>query len=274
MVEENKMRYDVDISDFIDVENLKSKIAEYGTNPPFDHVIIDGFFHENIAKELEKEFPEFDSEIWHGYENPLEIKKLCNTWNSFPTVTYKAFSLLNSKSFVEILSTNLLSGKDLFSDSGLNGGGWHIHKKGGKLNTHLDYSLHPKMKLQRKLNIIIYMNSNWKKEWGGSLGLWDNKHREKPGELVTSVWCKFNRAVIFDTTQNSWHGLPEPLNCPEGESRKSLAAYYLCLPPKDVDERGKALFAPTKEQEGDAKILELIKKRSNIETASSVYKKQ
>ena len=75
----------------------------------------------------------------------------------------------------------------LISDPGLNGGGWHIHKQGGKLNTHLDYSLHPKLVLQRKINIIIYLNSCWKKNWGGNLGLWGNGSSKFPGKTFPSV---------------------------------------------------------------------------------------
>ena len=130
--------------------------------------------------------------------------------------------------------TNKISKKKLYSDIGLNGGGWHIHKKGGKLNQHLDYSLHPKLGLERKLNIIIYLNSNWKKEWKGNLGFWSNESNKEPGNLVREIEPKFNRAILFDTTQNSWHGLPEPVNCPKGEYRKSLAIYYLCKPSKKL----------------------------------------
>ena len=249
------------------------QIGAYGSKPPFDHVVIDGFFVTDFANKLAEEFPGFDSDIWLRYNNPIEIKKVCNDWNVFPRNTYSIFSYFNSPDWLNYLSTKLLAGKPLYADNGLNGGGWHVHKRGGKLNTHLDYSLHPKLNLQRKLNIIIYINPNWKKEWGGALGLWGNKSSEKPGNLVTSIWNKFNRAVIFDTTQNSWHGLPEPLQCPEDEFRKSLAAYFLCEAPDDIDTRGKALFSPTREQENDKEVIELIKKRSNIETASSVYDK-
>ena len=110
---------------------------------------------------------------------------------------------------------------------------------------------------------------------GGSLGLW-SQHKEKiaPGDLVQTIEPFFNRAVLFDTTQNSWHGLPEPINCPEGVCRNSLAVYYLCKPRHNVDVRGRALFAPTKEQENDPEILELIKKRSSVQTSSQVYRKK
>jgi len=253
--------------------SLEKQIEEYGKNPPFDYVVIDDFFQNDFAKKLAEDFPAFDSDEWHWYNNAIEVKKGCNNWNAFPKNTYSVFSYFNSQDWLNYLSTKLLGEKKIYSDSGLNGGGWHTYKKGGKLNTHLDYSLHLKLGLQRKLNIIVYMSPNWKKEWGGALGLWGNESSEKPGDLVVSVWNKFNRAVIFDTTQNSWHGLPEPLSCPNNESRQSLAAYFLSEPPEDVDTRGKALFAPTKEQESDSDILELIRKRSSVETASSVYKK-
>lgn len=259
------------LRNFVDVESISDQLSHYGKEGPFDHVVIDDFFLPNIAQSLHEEFPDFESDVWKGYNSPIEKKRLCNTWDSFPVLTYKVFSALNSPEFVSLLSTKLLSSRNLFSDQGLNGGGWHIHKRGGKLNTHLDYSVHPKLGLQRKLNIIVYVNPDWQENWGGSLGLWGNESAEKPGDLVKSVWSKFNRAVVFDTTQNSWHGLPEPLVCPDGQARQSLAAYYLCDPSEGVDTRGKALFAPTKEQENDEEILDLIKRRSSVASASGVY---
>lgn len=256
----------------INEKSLLRALSNYGKNGPFDHCVIDNFFKKKIALQLENEFPNFNSEKWHKYNNAIEVKKTCNNWNVFPPVTYQAFSFLNSDNFLKTMRKVIFKNKKLFSDIGLNGGGWHIHKKGGKLNTHLDYSLHPKLGLQRKLNIIIYLNSNWRKEWGGSLGLWSNESDKKPGKLVKKIEPKFNRAVLFDTTQNSWHGLPNPLNCPKNEYRKSIAVYYLCEPHKNVNERGKALFAPTDKQANDKAVIELIKKRSNIKTASSTYK--
>ena len=73
-----------------------------------------------------------------------------------------------------------------------------MHKNGGKLNVHLDYSIHPKLKLQRKINILVYMTPEWNQSWGGYLDLYDNSSKKKPGELVEAVAPLFNRAVIFD----------------------------------------------------------------------------
>ena len=72
---------------------------------------------------------------------------------------------------------------------------------------------------------------------------------------------------------NSWHGLPDPVTCPEGMSRNSLAAYYLCEAPEATENRGKALYAPTENQKGDVAIAELIKKRASLTHAKEVYKK-
>jgi len=257
---------------FIDKNNLLKSLDTYAKEGPFDHCVIDNFFPKKIAKELEKEFPSFNSEIWHKYENAIEIKKTCNNWNVFPPLTYQVFNFLNSEEFTSLISKKILKDKKLFSDVGLNGGGWHIHKKGGKLNTHLDYSLHPKLGLQRKFNIIIYLNSKWKKSWGGSLGFWGNESSKHPGEIEKKVFPKFNRAILFDTTQNSWHGLPDPVNCPKNEFRKSIAIYYLCSPPKNISKRGKALFAPSENQKKDEAILKLIEERSSVSKAKKVYR--
>lgn len=257
----------------INLEGFAAAARTFGQEGPFDHAIIDNFFTDDFARALEAEFPAFDGDAWHTYDNAIELKKTCNNWNLFPPCTYQVFNYLNSKAFTDLVSLHLLDGIPVHADPGLNGGGWHIHGAGGKLNTHLDYSIHPKLGLQRKLNIIIYMNSRWKPEWGGHLGLWSNERPERPGALIKSVEPRFNRAVVFDTTQNSWHGLPEPLTCPPDEQRKSLAAYFLCAAPADVDPRGKALFAPTEAQKSDEGVLELIRRRSNVETAASVYKR-
>jgi hypothetical protein len=254
----------------LNIEAIKSAAASFKGNLPFDHCAIDNFFSADFAKRLEWEFPNFDDKVWHEYNNPIEIKKTLNNWNVFKPLTYQTFTFFNSPEFLRLLS-DLFGVDPLFADGGLNGGGLHIHKRGGKLNTHLDYSIHPKIGAQRKLNLLVYLNSNWKPEWRGQLGLWEADNN-KPGKLVKEYDAVFNRAIVFDTTQESWHGLPEPLLCPNGECRKSLAVYYLTTPPAVVDTRGKALFHPTKEQEGDSAILELIARRSNVDTAKETYR--
>lgn len=255
----------------VNLDRINKAAAKWTESKPFPHFIVDGFFDAEVAKTLEEEFPNFEDDLWQEYDNAIEFKKVCNNWNVFPKHTYEAFTYLNSIKFVDFISESLFGKCKLFCDTGLNGGGWHIHGRGGKLNTHLDYSLHPKLRLQRKLNLIVYLNSEWQSDWGGHLGLWDNKHSDAPGDLIKQVEPKFNRALIFDTTMNSWHGFPNPIRCPGNQMRKSMAVYYLTEPQDNVDDRGKALFAPSNEQHDNIEVLELIKKRRNIATASSVY---
>jgi Rps23 Pro-64 3,4-dihydroxylase Tpa1-like proline 4-hydroxylase len=240
---------------------------------PFNYAVIDDFFTDDVAKQLVAEFPSYDSAVWNAhYHNALEDKKACNRWDNFPATTYKAFSYLTGEAFTFYLQ-QILSDPNLAADAGLHGGGWHAHTKGGKNNIHLDYSIHPKLELQRKLNIIIYISPEWDTAWGGGLEIWDhNEETGGPRQCVTTVENRFNRAVIFDTTQNSWHGLPKELNCPDGSIRCSLAAYYVTEPLTNADPRGKALFAPYGDQVNDPDVIELIKKRSNVTNAPGVYK--
>jgi hypothetical protein len=105
------------------------------------------------------------------------------------------------------------------------------------------------------------------------LELWSNdEEKNLPKECIKKIDNKFNRAVIFDTTQNSWHGLPDAINCPPGMYRKSLAIYYVSPPRKEAEVHDRALFAPYKDQVSDPKILELIKKRSSSKTSGEVYR--
>ena len=253
------------VSPHVDFPGLKSA---FRNAKPFNHVVIDGFFEQHIADALAAEFPSWDSPIWAEYNNAIEIKKLSNKWDKFPKLTYSVFAHLVSPEFTEAISS--LVGERLYSDPGLNGGGWHTHRPGGKLNTHLDYSIHPKLGLERRLNIIVYLQPAWKPEYGGELGLWE-ADGAKPGKLAAQIGCNFNRAVIFDTSQNSWHGLPEPVRSPEGINRNSIAAYYLCDPRPNVSDRGKALFAPYGDQANDPEVLDLIRRRSQVNSAASVY---
>jgi hypothetical protein len=247
---------------------------QYNKSLPFNHVIIDDFFLPQVAEQLAKEFPDYNDPMLGYYNNAIENKKVFNKWDKFPKLTYQAFTMLGRPDFLSNIRGLIgnPSTTKLWMDYGLNGGGWHLHTRNGNNNVHLDYNIHPKLGEQRKLNIIIYMTPDWKSEWGGGLELWShNPETKRPKDLVKTVENKFNRAVIFDTTQNSWHGLPKKITCPEGVIRKSLAAYYVQPAPENADPRGKALFAPTKEQEGNPEIEQLIRDRSNVATANKFH---
>ncbi len=249
----------------------KEIIKKYNNAQPFPHLIIENFLNNEIANRISHLFPNYDEQYLHGYSNAIEEKKVTNDWNKFPKDIYSTFLYLCSESFTSLL--RILTGSaSLQADLGLHGGGIHMHKRGGKLNTHLDYSIHPKVKLQRKLNILIYLTPSWKKEWGGELCFFENSNKKTPGKLLEKIEPIFNRAVIFDVTKNSWHGLPHPINCPINVSRNSLALYYLQTPDNlTVKKREKALFVPSEWQRGDIEVEKLCIDRASIDKSKEVY---
>ena len=247
--------------------------TQFLANEPFNYIVMDNFFTQETVQQLVKEFPDYNSPVWNAhYNNPIENKKACNHWDKFPATTYSVLHYLCSTAFETIVG-KITGNIGVKADVGLHGGGWHAHTQAGKLNIHLDYSIHPKLKLERHYNLIVYITPDWSADWGGGLELWSHdSETARAKELVTTVENRFNRAVLFDTTQYSWHGLPKDLVCPAGVMRQSLAVYYVTDPAADASDRGKALFVPREDQKDNPEIMELIKKRSQVATAESVYK--
>jgi hypothetical protein len=261
----------LNLTDMINIDRVVEALSTFKGALPFDHCVVDGFFTDDFAREISQEFPDFDSPKWHCYKNAIEDKKTLNNWNEFGPQTYRAFCMLSDDQISRDLSNAV--GTKLYPDPGLHGGGWHIHGVGGNLNPHLDYSIHPKFGKQRRINIIIYLSDNLDPvQHGGHLGFWsEDAQTQQPSDLITEIEPVFNRAVIFDTTQKSWHGMSRPFTPAAGVYRKSLAMYYMCEPALDADVRGRALFAPRSDQRGDESVLDLIKRRSNVGTSSQVY---
>lgn len=240
---------------------------------PFNFVVIDNFWNKTTANLLHKEITKFSLKNTNAhYDNAIEKKLVCNHYDKFDHNLYNAFSFLNSPLFLQIIK-KITGIKKIIPDIGLHGGGLHIHPSGGKLNIHKDYSIHPKLKMERRLNLIIYMTKNWKAKWGGELQLWSHdKKKNQPLNLEHNILNKFNRAILFDTTQNSWHGLPNKIKMPKGTFRNSIAIYYLTQPRKKTERRSKALFSPTEKQKNDKNVLSLIKKRANEKFATKTYR--
>ena len=250
------------------IEKSLSSFRHY----PFNYSVIDNFFTTKVAHDLGNSFPKYNSNIWHEYKSKIELKKTCNNWNNFDKLTYSIFNDLNSEKFVKLLSQKIKL--NLISDPGLHGGGWHIHSNKGNLNPHLDYSVHPKINLQRRINLIIYLEKNYKVSYGGHLGLWSHDaETNQPSKLIKEVYPKFNRAIIFDTSQNSWHGLSREINLPKNIYRKSIAVYYLSKFKKNHLLNEKALFAPRENQKKSKDVLDLIKIRSHKKQFKKAYRK-
>lgn len=260
----------LDLMKCINFSDLEKSFEYFSDQKPFPHCVVDNFLDEDLFKKLEEEFLPFESPRWFVYDNLVEKKKALNDWNAFPSVTYLFFRSLMADSFVDKLSK--LVGTKLYTDPGLHGGGWHIHGPGGNLNPHLDYTIHPKLGLQRKINLVIYAQRDLLIEHGGHLGLWEHDSSGNcPGKLVKEIHPVRNRAVFFDASMNSWHGLSRPIVEKKGVFRKSFAIYYLCKPSLEIENRGRALFAPRSSQSKNKELEDLIAMRADINESQKVY---
>lgn len=206
------------------LQDLGTQLAsKYQTNKPYPSIYIDDFFDENILEKVLEEFPKVDQlkdKIY--YANPNEDKYATKGEYSFGPQTKKLVHFLNSQPFLEFLQKITGIEETLIPDPYFEGGGFHEIKPGGFLKVHVDFHKNKKLQLSRRVNFLVYLNKDWEEEYGGHLELWE----KDMSQCVSKILPKFNRAAMFSTTGDSWHGHPNPLSCPEGESRKSLALYY------------------------------------------------
>lgn len=202
------------------IENVKNEFNN-NTNP-FNYVKIENFLNQDYIDIVEKNFP-MNLDKWHKYSNPIEVKYANDNINSFHKSIKDVFYILSSEELISIFR-NITNIDNLEYDPYLHGAGLHAHPKYGRLNLHLDYEKHPILEnKERRLNIILFLSKNWKKEWNGDNQLWD-RNVEK---CITKTYPIYNTAIIFKTNNESWHGMPDKVLCPENVFRKSLAYYYI-----------------------------------------------
>jgi len=239
----------------------------YRDAQPFPHAVIDGFLRPEIAAELAATFPAPSADCWYRYANPLERKLACNVPGKVPSQIWETLTMFNSVKCRQLFC-DLTGIGGLEADHDFHGGGMHCIESGGKLDVHVDYSIHPHLGLERRLNLILYLNPIWDQNWGGELQLWD---RDMKG-CVQKIAPLFNRAVIFDTGEGSFHGHPDALRCPEGQTRKSLAVYYLTDPRPEAIKRYRARFVARPGDSMDPQLEELRRLRSGLATSADVYR--
>lgn len=203
-------------------EHASTRKLGYSTAQPFPHIVIDNFFEENVLEEILDEFPNDIKKDGEDYNNKAEKKLTLNDVTKLSKTTVEFINFLNSSIFIEYLQNITAIKETLIPDPYLIGGGLHELRNEGFLNIHSDFNRHPKMKLDRRLNILVYLNKDWKDEFGGQLQLWDKEMKECKQNIIPI----FNRMVIFSTTDNSYHGNPIKVNHPNSTSRKSIAMYY------------------------------------------------
>jgi Rps23 Pro-64 3,4-dihydroxylase Tpa1-like proline 4-hydroxylase len=209
--------------------NVKKKIIQAKINrqyftKPFKHLIINNVLEYNFAKKCMNNFPNLKNKIWEKSNlDGIEIK-FRSTWKSefdIPPYLISLVRILNSSIILEALSIKFKIPK-LISDSYFSGGGLNVTEKGGLLDVHVDGNYHDATGLNRRINVLIYFNQGWKKNWGGEFGLY-SRNGKKCLKKISPI---FNRLIAFDTHDYSMHGLPNPINFPKNKLRKSLILYY------------------------------------------------
>lgn len=211
-------------SSYANLAETAQKLApQYQNNRPFPNIYLDNFFELDTLKKVLSEFPnvaELKDRIY--YSNPNEDKFATKGEYSFGENTKALVHFLNSQPFLEFLQTLTGIKETLIPDPYFEGGGFHEIKPGGFLKLHIDFHKNRHLDLDRRLNLLVYLNEDWAESYGGHFELW-NKDMTKG---VTKILPVFNRIAIFSTSAISWHGHPDPLTCPPDRSRKSLALYY------------------------------------------------
>lgn len=205
------------------IELGEKEHESYVANEPFSHIVIDDFFDPKALSEVLAEVDAVDRS--KRYAKFLDRKTDHNKFAFFPDVvglnTARLAQCLNSGPFLAYLE-KLTGIPNLIADPSYFGGGVHWIERGGYLEVHADFNHLKKYNLERRINLLLYLNKDWKDEYAGDLELWDRPTMTKR----KTVAPLFNRTVIFSTVKEALHGHPTPLNTPSGVARRSLALYY------------------------------------------------
>jgi hypothetical protein len=208
-----------------DPDVMKAKGAElsaaYQSADPFPHAVIDDFLPAAVLDQCLADFPHAPDPKSQSFDRAQERYKTSYNPDYLPEPTRSFFYALNARPFVQFLE-NLTGISGLIPDPYFLGGGFHQTTNGGHLSVHADFNLHGPLKLERRLNVLIYLNRDWAPDYGGALELWDTEMKA----CVKKIDPVFNRCVVFSTNATSYHGHPDPVNHPRGAARRSMALYY------------------------------------------------
>jgi Rps23 Pro-64 3,4-dihydroxylase Tpa1-like proline 4-hydroxylase len=217
----------------------KAKAHEYRTNTPFPNIYFDEFLPVSAAEAVIRDFPEPKQLRWDEFNDKNQVKLAFDAAERLPPTIREVLYFFNSRPMLEFLE-ELTGIQSLIPDPYFVGGGLHQIKPGGFLEVHADFNRHTKLKLDRRLNVLLYLNQDWKEEYGGHFELW-NKDMSASVRKILPV---FNRCALFSTTSTSYHGHPTPLKCPPNRTRKSIAIYYYTngRPEEEIQDGHDTLF--------------------------------
>jgi len=226
--------------------------SSYETADPFPHVVMEDFANPDFLRQVCSEFPDRGTDAWGLMNDRNQKKTALNDPRKMGPATVSLINLLNGRDVINFLE-RLTGISGLLPDPHLAGGGLHEIHSGGMLKVHADFNYHEHLKVDRRLNLLLYLNEDWSEHYGGHLQLWDKEMRK----MVRKVSPIFNRSVVFSTTDDSYHGHPDPLTCPEDRSRRSIAMYYYTVgrPRQEQSAAHQTLF---KQREHEASLRDRV----------------
>lgn len=203
------------------IEQGKALSQAYATTPPFPHIVVDDFFDSEVLESVLNEVQHVDKSLSYAkfIGKQTDHNKYAFLPESVGPETARLVNFLNSGPVIAYLE-NLTGIRGLLADPSYFGGGVHWIEKGGFLEVHSDFNHLKKYDLERRINLLLYLNKDWQDDYNGKLELWDRT------SMARDVAPLFNRCVVFSTTQDSLHGHPAPLKTPDGVARRSIALYY------------------------------------------------
>lgn len=202
--------------------DLDAKTTAYRAAAPFPHVVLDDVLLPEVFGKVSGEFPGIRDKFWKGYLHVNETKYSNTQPDSWGSTLHDVAEQFCSEKFVAYLE-KLTGIENLMPDWSMDGGGLHQTLTGGHLNIHADFTTHHiEENWARRVNILLYLNTEWREEWGGKLELWDKDMTACQARVMPAG----NRMLIFTTGVDTFHGHPDGLTCPPDVARRSMALYY------------------------------------------------
>jgi len=234
--------------------------TEFKKEIPFSYVIIDNFFNKDLLDEVSKDFPDIKSDKWFRFRDKIgEFENIFESGmnaiskpENMPPLCRSFLYNLNSLNFCKVLE-EITGIKDIQPDTHWHYTGLRINTPGSHQMIHSDSLFHPHLKKRKILTFMIYLTKDWDKKDEGCLEIWDNQMKK----CVHKIAPKFNRVVIFENTETSYHGVTK-----NNHFRKAITMSYLL---NDSNEnRWRALFVKRPEDKNLLKFDEIADKRAKL----------
>lgn len=227
----------------------------YQSGEPYHHICIDNFLPMDVVEQVRTDLNNLpDSE--RGFDAAEEKLKSQYNPDRLPAYSRSLFHAFNSRAFLLFLE-EMTGIPHLIPDPYFVGAGIHKTLNGGYLNIHADFNVHKHMRVERRLNVLIYLNPPWQEDWGGSFEIWDKQMTSKMASFAPTE----NRMVCFSTGSDTFHGNPEPVNHPEGLPRQSIALYYYTATWDDSRLEHTTIFKP---RPGSKDVSDAREKRQRL----------